>query len=394
MAAGDCILTLNSGSSSLKFALVAGGVRTVHGSLERIGLKGGAFRVRTAAGDRTDEGIDLPEHDAALQRLFAWLAASPHRLAAAGHRLVYGGREYTRPHLIVPKLVADLRRLVPFAPEHLPHELKAIEAVTRAYPDLPQVACFDTAFHATSPEIAHWYPLPRTYWEQGVIRYGFHGLSYEYILQELEREAGAGAAGGRVIIAHLGNGASMAAIRGGKPVDTTMGFTPAGGLMMGTRSGDLDPGVILFLVEQGGLSAAEVREMLNARSGLLGVSGTSSDMQELLERESADPAAALAIELFCYEAKKFAGALAAVLGGLDTLVFTAGIGENAAAVRARICAGLEFLGIRIEMGRNERHEAVISDGSGPVTVRVMKTDEEVMIARHTAGVIGPAATAL
>jgi acetate kinase len=392
MATGNCILTLNSGSSSLKFALVAGGVRAVHGGLDRIGVKGGTFRVRTARGEQTQEDVDLPDHEAALARLFAWLSDTPHTLAAAGHRLVYGGREHTRPRLIVPELLADLRQLVPFAPEHLPHELKAIEAVTRAYPDLPQVACFDTAFHSTSPEIAHWYPLPRTYWDQGVIRYGFHGLSYEYILQELRREAGAEVATGRVIIAHLGNGASMAAVRGGKPVDTTMGFTPAGGLMMGTRTGDLDPAVVLFLVEQAGLQPAAVREMVNARSGLLGVSGTSSDMQELLAREATDPAAALAIELFCYQAKKFAGAMVALLGGLDTLVFTAGIGENAAAVRTRICAGLEFLGIRIDSARNGRHAAIISEDTGSVTVRVMKTDEEVMIARHTLQVISPAAT--
>ena len=393
MATGNCILTLNSGSSSLKFALIAAEARLVYGSLDRIGVRGSTFRVRTAGGEQTREDGDLPDHDAALARLFAWLARTPHTLAAAGHRLVYGGREHTRPQRIVPELVADLRQLTPFAPEHLPHELKAIEAVTRTYPDLPQVACFDTAFHATSPEISRWYALPREYWRQGVIRYGFHGLSYEYILQELEREAGPEVAAGRLIIAHLGNGASMAAVRGGKPMDTTMGFTPAGGLMMGTRTGDLDPGVMLFLVEQAGLQPAEVRELVNAGSGLLGVSGSSSDMQELLAREATDPAAALAVDLFCYQAKKFAGALAAVLGGLDTLVFTAGIGENAAAVRARICAGLEFLGVRIDSRRNERHAAVISEDSGQVTVRVMKTDEEVMIARHTVQVIGPAATA-
>jgi acetate kinase len=392
MATGECILTLNSGSSSLKFALVSEETRIEFGVLDRIGSKGGTFRVRSQEGEQLHERIDFPDHDAALDRLFAWLARSPRSVVAAGHRLVYGGREHTRPLLIDSELLPALRKLIPFAPEHLPHELKAIEAFTRAYPDLPQVACFDTAFHANAPEISHWYPLPRAYWERGVIRYGFHGLSYEYVLQELERETGAETARGRLIIAHLGNGASMAAIRGGRPVDTTMGLTPAGGLMMGTRSGDLDPGVMLYLLEQAGLGPAEARKLINERSGLLGVSGSSSDMQELLSREAADPAAALAVGLFCYQARKFVGALAAVLGGVDTLIFTAGIGENAAPVRARICADLAFLGIRVDPGRNERQEPVISDGSGRATVRVMKTDEELMIARHTKQVIGPAVT--
>jgi acetate kinase len=392
MATGDRILTLNIGSSSLKFALVEEDTRVEYGVLDRIGLKGGTFRVRSPEGERLHEQVECPDHQAALDRLFAWLGPTPHSIAAAGHRLVYGGREHTRPRLIDSELLPALRKLIPFAPEHLPHELKAIEECSRAYPDLPQVACFDTAFHSSAPEISHWYPLPRVYWERGVIRYGFHGLSYEYVLQQLEREAGEEAAGGRVIIAHLGNGASMAAVRGGKPVDTTMGLTPAGGLMMGTRSGDLDPGVMLYLAEQAGLSPAGARQLVNERSGLLGVSGSSSDMQELLSREAADPAAALAVELFCYQARKFVGALAAVLGGLDTLIFTAGIGENAAPVRTRICAGLEFLGIRIDPGRNERHDAVISDGSGRATVRVMKTDEELMIARHTKRAIASAVT--
>ncbi len=225
----------------------------VFGTLDRIGLKGGKFQVHIKGGEPVCEGADFPDHDAALSRLVEWLKQTPYGIEAAGHRLVHGGREHRRPQRIGHALLPALRQLIPFAPEHLPQEIHAIERLLREYPDLPQVACFDTAFHAAAPEISHWYPLPRVYWDRGVIRYGFHGLSYEYILQELRREI-AERALGRVMIAHLGNGASMAAIRGGKPVDTTMGFTPAGGLMMGTRAGDLDPGVMLFLMEQGGLT--------------------------------------------------------------------------------------------------------------------------------------------
>jgi acetate kinase len=374
------ILTINSGSSSLKFSLFEAESERLllAGAVERIGLGGGVFRVK----GKLEEHHDFPNHDAALDRLFVFLREGAPELGMAGHRVVYGGRDYTRPHKVTPELIAALRVLVPFAPEHLPQEIKAMEAVSRVNPGLPQYCCFDTAFHCARPEIAKQLPIPRDLWREGLVRYGFHGLSYAYIMQELAREAGDEAARGRVIIAHLGNGASMAAVKGGRPVDTTMGLTPAGGLMMGTRSGDLDPGVLLYLQEEREHSAQAVRDIVNRRSGLLGVSGISSDMQDLLARESSDSRAAEAVALYCYQAKKFLGAMAATLGGLDTLIFTAGIGENAAPIRERICQDLEFLGIRLDFEENRQNAAIISRPDSKVVVRVMKTDEDLMIARY------------
>lgn len=388
------ILTINSGSSSLKFALFEmGDAETLRlaGKLEGIGLGGsGRFAVKDGEGaSLVDESRRLDDHEAALSRLFDWLRNRPEHgeLTAVGHRVVHGGSRHTRPEWITPEVMASLQELVPLAPDHLPQELRAIEAVGRAYPGLPQVACFDTAFHRTMPAVAQAFGLPRDLADEGVFRYGFHGLSYEYIVGELRKEAGPAAAGGRVIVAHLGNGASLAAILDGKSIDTTMGFTPAGGLVMSTRSGDLDPGILVYLLRHRGLDVEELDRVVNKRAGLLGVSGTSADMRELLESEEKDPHAAEAVALFCRQARKFIGALAAALGGLDTLVFTAGIGENAPPVRGRICEGLEFLGVRVDPGRNERNDAVISPDGSAVTVRVMRTDEERMIARHTRVVV-------
>jgi acetate kinase len=387
------ILTINSGSSSIKFSVYEAGSAerlVLAGSLERIGQDGGQFRAWDGAertiGERT---LALPDHAAALRVLLEWLPEhlGDQRLDGVGHRVVHGGRAYAQPHRITPEVMAKLRDLLPLAPEHLPHELKAIEAIGRAYPDLPQVACFDTAFHRGMPDVAQRYALPQCLHDEGVLRYGFHGLSYEYIMSELRREAGDAAADGRVIVAHLGNGASLAAVRGGRSVDTTMGFTPTGGLVMSTRSGDLDPSVPLYLIGERGMDAAAVRTLVNHQAGLLGVSGVSADMRDLLERERSDPRAALAVALFCYQARKYIGALAAALGGLDTLIFTAGIGEHAAAIRWRICQDLGFLGIALDPVRNDAHVAIISREGGPVTVRVMPTNEELMIARHTAGVL-------
>ena len=351
--------------------------RRVRGAVERVGLRSGIFRAENARGETlVERHEDVQDHDKAFDVLFAWLCGSSAAPDAVGHRIVHGGDAFVEPHTVTEELVRMLLRLTPLAPDHLPHEIRAIRAVKRSYPALPQVACFDTAFHRHMPRLARMYPLPRFLEREGVRRYGFHGLSCEYIMAELEKEAGKEAAGRRIIIAHLGNGASMTAVRNGKSMDTTMGFTPAGGLMMGTRPGDLDPGVMLYLLEEKGLRPSTVSDMVNQHAGLLAVSARTSDMEEFLSAETTDPHAAEAVMLFCYQASKFVGALAAVLGGLDTLVFTGGIGENAPAVRAAICSGLEFLGIEIDPAANRANMPIISAGGSRVSVRVMKTDEE------------------
>jgi acetate kinase len=297
-----------------------------------------------------------------------------------GHRVVHGGPKYSDPQLITKEMVEELRRLTPFDPEHLPEEILLTEAFHRRFPELPQVACFDTAFHHELPRVARLLPIPRRYEALGVRRYGFHGLSYSFLMGELVRLAGAEAAQGRVILAHLGNGASLAAVRNGKPVDTSMGFTPTAGVPMSTRSGDLDPGLVWYLARSEKMSAKQFNEMVNFQSGLLGISETSSDMRDLMECEAQDVRAAEAVALFCYQVKKWVGAFAAALGGLDTLVFAGGIGENAPIVRARICEGLGFLGIELEEKRNAANEGVISLAASKVSVRVIRTDEEWMIA--------------
>jgi acetate kinase len=352
----------------------------------RIGDQGGGLRLADARGETLDEHQDdLPDHatalDALLSRLRKW-GLDRDDLAAVGHRIVHGGDRYREPQRVAPEVVADLRALVPLDPTHLPQAVEAIEAVGRAYRAVPQVVCFDTAFHSRMPRVARLYALPRDLAEGGIVRYGFHGLSYEYVVGELRR-IDREAADGRLVVAHLGNGASMAAVRGGVGVDTTMGFTSTSGLVMGTRSGDLDPSLPLFLLKEWGLTPTEVSDLVNKQAGLLGVSGTSADMQDLLDREAHDGRAAEAVALFCYQAKKFLGALAAALGGLDALVFTGGIGEHAAPVRERICEGLGFLGIQLDPDRNAAHAPVISSEDAAVTVRVVPTDEDLMVARHT-----------
>ena len=386
------LLTINTGSSSLKAALYhmdEADPLDLSAVVERIGLPGSRLHIADAGGTvLVERGGDLPDHGAAMRALLAWLRDNRggEGLDAVGHRVVHGGRAYSAPHLVSGELVAALRQLVPIDPDHLPQALDAIEAVGLAFPAVPQVACFDTAFHRDMPRVARMYALPRELRDAGIVRYGFHGLSYESIMHQL-RAVDRAAAAGRVIIAHLGNGASMAAVRDGRGIDTTMGFTPSGGLVMGTRSGDLDPGVPLYLLQARGLDAAGLSTLVNRQAGLLGVSGLSADMRDLLDKETDDPRAAEAVELFCYQARKFLGALAAVLGGLDTLVFTGGIGEHAAPVRARICAGLDFLGIDLDPQRNAEHAPVVSRDGARVTVRVMKTDEDLMIARHTQHVL-------
>ncbi len=309
-------------------------------------------------------------------------------LAAVGHRVVHGGPKYYKPQRITAEMITELRHLSPFDPEHMPEEIQLTEAFHRRFPELPQVACFDTAFHHDLPREAQMLPIPRRYEAQGVRRYGFHGLSYEFLMEELARLAGPEVARGRVILAHLGNGASLAAVRNGKPVDTSMSFTPAAGVPMSTRTGDLDPGLVWYLARTEKMSARQFNDMVNFRSGLLGISETSSDMRDLLKHETEDVRAAEAVSLFCYQVKKWVGSFAAALGGVETLVFSGGIGENAAAVRARICDGLGFLGIEVEQKQNAANADVISPASSRVVVRVIRTNEEQMIARTVCQVLG------
>ena len=390
--ADGLILTINCGSSSLKAALFrAGGAEALvaRGQLDRIGLRGGRFRAEDDQGNSlTDRALDLPDHQAALHALFDWLRERHGgAVRAVGHRVVQGGPRYRAPQRVTPEMLAELRRLIPFDPMHLPAQIRAIEAVAERNPQLPQVACFDTAFHHTLPQEARLFALPRRYAEQGICRYGFHGLSYEYIVEELGKGRCDASGPERVIIAHLGNGASMAAVRCGTCIDTTMGLTPTGGLVMGTRSGDLDPGVLLYLLRQERLTPDQLAATVNDEGGMRGLSGVSSDMRELLQRAPSEPSAALAVEIFCYQARKFIGALTAALGGLDLLVFTAGIGERAPQVRETICARLDWLGVRLDVKRNAGNEEVISADDSRVRVQVMKTNEELMIARHTARVL-------
>jgi acetate kinase len=388
------ILTINGGSSSIKFALFEAGDslrRILAGRIERIGLPEATFVVKGLnQADNFTRSVTAANHTAAVEALMDWIEARIRRgeLAAVGHRVVHGGPKYSEPQRITTEMVAELHQLQPFDPEHLPEEILLTEAFQRRFPDLVQVACFDTAFHHNLPRVAQVFPIPRRYEAQGVRRYGFHGLSYAFLIEELERVAGSKAALGRVILAHLGNGASLAAVCQGKSMDTSMGLTPTGGIPMSTRSGDLDPGLVWYLARSENITAKKFNEMVNFQSGLLGISETSSDMQDLLRRETADFRAAEAVALFCYQVKKWIGAFAAALGGLDTLVFAGGIGENAPVVRARICAGLGFLGIELEEKRNTASAAVISTSGSRVAVRVMHTDEEWMIAKTVCRVLG------
>ena len=346
--------------------------------VDRIGFPEGTLTLTDVAGGTSERRpIQAVHHKDCVGPLIAWLEqkVTITDLLAIGHRVVHGGHHYSEPQRLTPEVMGELRRLSPYDPEHLPAEIELIETLGRRYPTLPQVACFDTAFHRDMPRIARLLPIPRRYDAAGVQRYGFHGLSYAYLMKELRRIAPYEAQG-RIILAHLGNGASMAAVRGGKSMDTSMGFTPTAGLPMGTRSGDLDPGLLSYLSRTEGMTVEQFHTMVNQQSGLLGVSETSSDLRDLLASESHDPRAAEAVALFCYQAKKWMGSFAAALGGLDTLVFSGGIGENSAVVRARICDGLQFLGVTLDETRNEAGEAVISTEGSGVTVRVIHTDEE------------------
>jgi acetate kinase len=381
------VLCLNGGSSSLKFALVAVGEteeRLAAGAIERLGSPHPRLWMRDGAGrGLVERAVEVAAGAAAVAAVLD-VVAPPHLPApdAVGHRVVHGGPHHVAPARVDAALLAGLRGALPFAPLHLPAEIAGIETVAARAPALPQVVCFDTAFHHRMPELARRLPLPRRLWDAGVRRYGCHGLSYEYVVGAL-----GAAARGRLVIAHLGNGASMAAVRDGMPVDTTMGLTPTGGLVMATRSGDLDPGVLLHLMRAHGYDAPALERLVDLESGMLGISELSSDMATLLAARATDPRAADAVALFCASARRHVGALAAALGGLDGLVFTGGIGEHAAPVRAEICAGLAHLGVELDAIRNDRHADVISASGSRCTVRVIRTDEDVVIARHTREVL-------
>jgi acetate kinase len=392
----DAILTLNAGSSSIKFALFDHGGESVPAKPELVGQIDGIgahphLKAKDGAGQVIDDS-DLPlageaAHRAALAFLVDWLHSHDdgRRIAGVGHRVVHGAERYSRPLVLDAAALDTLRGFIPLAPLHQPHNLAGIEAMTGALPGVPQVACFDTAFHRSQPEVAQRFALPRHITAQGVRRYGFHGLSYEYIAEALPSHL-PDCAEGRVIVAHLGNGASMCAMKGLRSVATTMGFTAVEGLMMGTRCGSLDPGVLLYLMDYQGMDAKALEKLLYKESGLLGVSGISQDMRELLASDR--PEAHEAVDLFCYRIVREVGSLAAALGGLDALVFTGGIGEHAAPVRQRICAALDWLGVAVDITANNRDASRISDAASRVDVLVLPTNEEWMIARHTAELIG------
>jgi len=387
------ILTINGGSSSLKFAVFAHAERPerlLFGRVERIGMPGSRLvMVDTKCCQEEDTEVGAPDQAAAIRLLIQRLGSlvGLKNIAVVGHRVVHGGNRFYRPELITPEILEELRKIVPYDPDHLPGEIGAIEAFRRLEPELPQVACFDTAFHHGMPRVAQIIAIPRRYEAAGVRRYGFHGLSYAYLMEELARVAGAASARGRVILAHLGSGASLAAVRDGRCIETTMGLTPTSGLVMGTRCGDIDPGLVRYLMRARGLTIDEFHNLVNHESGLLGVSETSPDIRDLLSRQNDDVRAAEAVALFCYRAKTWLGALAAALGGLDTLIFAGGIGENSPEVRRRICEGLEFLGVSLDEHRNAANAPIISAEDGGLAVRVIPTDEESLIARAAAGFI-------
>ena len=383
------ILTINGGSSSLKFALFERtdpSARLLSGRVDRIGLDHTRWVMTRGGSGEEDRPVDASDQRAAIRLLIDRLEHTGEfaKIAAVGHRVVHGGSRYHQPERVTSDLIEELRRISSYDPDHMPGEIELIEAFRERDPDLPQVACFDTAFHHDMPRVAQIVPIPRRFESAGVRRYGFHGLSYAYLMDELARVAGPEETRGRIILAHLGAGASLAAVQGGHSIDTTMGFTPASGLVMATRTGDLDPGLVRFLSRTEGMTADQFDHLVNHESGLLGVSETSPDVRDLLARQDVDVRAAEAIELFCYRAKKGIGAFAAALGGIDTLVFAGGIGENAPEIRRRICAGLGFLGIALDEDRNASGAILISTDRVPVKVRVIRTDEELMIAKAAA----------
>jgi acetate kinase len=380
------ILTVNAGSSSIKFAVFTdtdSPNRILTGQVERIGNPDAQLIAKRAGSSTEDRHpIQASSHDTATESISAYIRKQlgPDAVAAIGHRVVLGGIHLQEHGLITPEMMTELRESQPLDITHLPREIALIDAFAKSFPSRPQIACFDTAFHRDMPPVAKLLPIPRKFTDAGVRRFGFHGLSYTYLMDRLTT-LDPNAAAGRVILAHLGNGASMAAVRAGKPIDTTMSFTPTAGLVMGTRPGDIDPGLLVYLMKEQKISPEEMDVFLSNRCGLLGISQTSADMRDLLAARATDPRAADAVDLFCYQAKKHLCALASTLGGLDTIIFAGGIGEHAPEVRAAICDGLNFLGLTLDESRNTRGGDIISTDQSRVTIRIIPTDEEIVIAR-------------
>lgn len=389
------ILTMNSGSSSIKFTIfqyTPSIKRVVEGSIDRIGLNGASFtfnKVLSLQHARTL--INVANHESAVNYLLDWLALQDEfsSIVAVGHRIVHGMRRHL-PALVTPSLLDELYSISLYDPDHLPAEIKLIEAFLKRHPSLLQVTCFDTAFHYDMPQVAKTLAIPRRYTQQGVQRYGFHGLSYTFLIEALVKLGDTAATSGKVILAHLGSGASMSAVLNGKSIDTSMGFTPTSGLPMSTRSGDIDPSLISYFNVAENMTVSQFHHMINQESGLLGISETTADMADLLVLEKDDVRAAEAVALFCYQAKKYIGSYVAALGGLDTLVFSGGIGENSAIIRARICDGLGFLGITLNTELNVKNASLISSEASRVKVRVMHTDEAQMIAKSVIHFLNPA----
>jgi acetate kinase len=376
------VLVINAGSSSIKFGLYVWGhspEKIFYGEISRIGLPGVSF---TKNSEKQTISLPVNDYPSAITFLTSWLEDSTgfNDIQAIGHRVVHG-MERDKPAHVTPQLITELKQLIAYDPDHLPYQIQLIDAFAKHVPEIPQVVCFDTAFHHTMPRVAQLMAIPRRFEKLGVRRYGFHGLSYDYLMHACKEIIGEEASKGRIILAHLGNGASLAAVYEGKSIDTSMGFTPASGIPMSTRSGDIDPGAAWMMMKMENLSPGQFNHIVNNESGLLGVSETSGDMNDLLSCEASDVRAAEAIALFCYQVKKYIGALTAVLGGVDTLVFTGGIGENSSIVRARICEGLGFLGIELDEIRNGGNKGVISAGNGKVDVHIIHTNEDLMIAK-------------
>jgi acetate kinase len=379
------ILTINGGSSSIKFSLYEIKEplkQLLSGAIENIGTNNSQLNFSIIDQEKKSISIEAKNHDQAANYLVKWLEKQQDfkLIKAIGHRIVFG-MEHTKPEIITAELLKELKKNSAFDPEHLPEEIQLIEVFQKHFPEIKQVACFDTSFHTSMPVVAKLLPLPRRYYDKGIKRYGFHGLSYAYLMEELENIAGREISKDKIILAHLGSGASLAAVKHGKSIDTSMGFTPNSGLPMGTRTGDLDPGVASYLMQNENLSLKEFDQLINQESGLLGISETSDDMRELLKIEETDKYAKESIDLFCYHTKKWIGAFSASLEGLDILVFSGGIGENSSQVRERICAGLEFLGIELDDKKNKKNQTLISADKSKVKIYVIKTNEEFIIAK-------------